>query len=214
MLGLLLIPAPAVATSPIPQPRATHEPGPSRSHRKSRLACLLNDQGLRGHCARSSPTLVGRLKPPEVADSTLADDRHRKLPLYARFGVPEVWLVDVAGRHLDIYRDPEDGAFTTRFRVRAAANRGRQQRCRVQSSRLAAVRARMRPRALGSRRSAWCSQRSRRGWRLRRRRSQARARRDRARIRVSPRPVRTSPNGSGVDSRGRPTRISSRPRRR
>jgi len=53
----------------------------------------------------------------EVADSTLAYDRERKLPLYARFAVAEVWLVDVAGRHLDVYRDPEDGAFTTRFRV-------------------------------------------------------------------------------------------------
>lgn len=53
----------------------------------------------------------------EVADSTLAHDRDRKLPLYARFAVAEVWLVDIAGRHLDVYRDPEDGAYTTRFRV-------------------------------------------------------------------------------------------------
>jgi Uma2 family endonuclease len=53
----------------------------------------------------------------EVADSTLAHDRDRKLPLYAHFSVPEVWLVDVAGLHLDVYRDPEDGAYTTRFRV-------------------------------------------------------------------------------------------------
>ena len=53
----------------------------------------------------------------EVADSSLAHDRDRKLPLYARFAVPEVWLVDIAGRHLDVHRDPEDGAYTTRFRV-------------------------------------------------------------------------------------------------
>ena len=53
----------------------------------------------------------------EVADTTLAHDRDRKLPLYAGFAVLEVWLVDVAGRNLDVYRHPEDGAYTTRFRV-------------------------------------------------------------------------------------------------
>lgn len=53
----------------------------------------------------------------EVADSSLAHDRDHKLPLYARFAVPEVWLVDVAGGHLDAHRDPEDGEYATRFRV-------------------------------------------------------------------------------------------------
>jgi len=53
----------------------------------------------------------------EVADSTLAYDRDRKLPLYARFAIPEVWLVDVAGKALIVYRDPENGAYRTRFRV-------------------------------------------------------------------------------------------------
>lgn len=53
----------------------------------------------------------------EVADSSLAHDRDRKLPLYARFAVPEVWLVDVAGRHLDVHRDPEDGMYRTELRV-------------------------------------------------------------------------------------------------
>lgn len=60
----------------------------------------------------------------EVADSTLAHDRDRKLPLYARFGVPEVWLVDVAGKHLDVFRDPQEGAYTTRFRVHDLAHVG------------------------------------------------------------------------------------------
>lgn len=53
----------------------------------------------------------------EVADSTLAHDRDRKLPLYARFGIPEVWILDIGGKHLDIHRDPADGTYTTRFRV-------------------------------------------------------------------------------------------------
>jgi Uma2 family endonuclease len=31
----------------------------------------------------------------EVADSTLKYDRDIKIPLYARHGIPEVWLVDI-----------------------------------------------------------------------------------------------------------------------
>lgn len=53
----------------------------------------------------------------EVADSSLAYDRDRKLPLYARFAIPEVWLVDVPGKALIVHRDPENGAYRTRFRV-------------------------------------------------------------------------------------------------
>ena len=60
----------------------------------------------------------------EVADTTLAHDRNRKLPIYARFAVPEVWLVDVAGKHLDVYRESEDGAYTTRFRLQDLADVG------------------------------------------------------------------------------------------
>jgi Uma2 family endonuclease len=33
----------------------------------------------------------------EVAETSAAVDREVKVPLYARFGVPEVWLVDLAG---------------------------------------------------------------------------------------------------------------------
>lgn len=42
----------------------------------------------------------------EVADSSLAYDREVKLPRYSRAGIPEVWLVDLAGRRLAIYRQP------------------------------------------------------------------------------------------------------------
>ena len=41
----------------------------------------------------------------EVADSSLAHDRDVKLPTYARYDVPEVWLIDVAGRRLTVYGD-------------------------------------------------------------------------------------------------------------
>lgn len=42
----------------------------------------------------------------EVADTSLAYDRDVKIPLYARCGVPEVWLVDLESRAVEVYRDP------------------------------------------------------------------------------------------------------------
>lgn len=42
----------------------------------------------------------------EVADTSLTYDREVKLPRYARAGIPEVWLVDLGGRRLDIHRCP------------------------------------------------------------------------------------------------------------
>lgn len=42
----------------------------------------------------------------EVADSTLRFDRDIKLPLYARHGIPEVWLVDIENAQFTIYREP------------------------------------------------------------------------------------------------------------
>ena len=40
----------------------------------------------------------------EVADSSVRYDQTVKLPLYARFGVPEYWLVNLKTRVLDAYR--------------------------------------------------------------------------------------------------------------
>ena len=42
----------------------------------------------------------------EVSDSTLRYDRDIKVPLYAKAGIPEVWLLDVTGQRLEIYRRP------------------------------------------------------------------------------------------------------------
>ena len=39
----------------------------------------------------------------EVADSSLRYDRLAKMPLYAKSGIPEAWLVDVAGRSVTAY---------------------------------------------------------------------------------------------------------------
>ena len=42
----------------------------------------------------------------EVADSSLRHDRLVKLPLYARAGIVEVWIVDLRRRTVDVHRDP------------------------------------------------------------------------------------------------------------
>lgn len=42
----------------------------------------------------------------EVADTSERHDRRRKLPRYARTGVPEVWLVLVARRQIEVHRAP------------------------------------------------------------------------------------------------------------
>lgn len=43
----------------------------------------------------------------EVADTSLRYDREIKLPLYARHGIPEVWIVDLENRRLEVHRRPE-----------------------------------------------------------------------------------------------------------
>jgi hypothetical protein len=47
----------------------------------------------------------------EVADASLTYDRDVKVPLYARHGVSEVWLVDLAGHRLHIHRVPVNGVY-------------------------------------------------------------------------------------------------------
>ena len=47
----------------------------------------------------------------EVADTTLRYDRDVKLPLYAKVGIPEAWLVDLQGRRLTVYRNPGADAY-------------------------------------------------------------------------------------------------------
>ena len=42
----------------------------------------------------------------EVADTTLSYDRDIKIPLYARHGIPEVWLIKLNARSLEVYRGP------------------------------------------------------------------------------------------------------------
>lgn len=47
----------------------------------------------------------------EVSDSTLEYDRQIKVPLYARGGIPEVWLVNLPGEVIEIYSRPSGGEY-------------------------------------------------------------------------------------------------------
>jgi Uma2 family endonuclease len=49
----------------------------------------------------------------EVADSSLRYDRAVKLPLYARAGIGEVWIVDLRRRVVDVHRTPAGDAYAT-----------------------------------------------------------------------------------------------------
>jgi len=50
----------------------------------------------------------------EIADSSLFHDRKRKIPLYARHGIPESWLLNLARRTLEVYREPSREGYRTR----------------------------------------------------------------------------------------------------
>jgi Uma2 family endonuclease len=56
----------------------------------------------------------------EVSDTTLAYDLRSKLPLYARHGVPEVWIVDLNRAIILVHREPTP----TGYRVTETRRRG------------------------------------------------------------------------------------------
>ncbi len=63
---------------------------------------------------RSHPGPTDVLALVEVSDTTLTLDRQTKLPLYARAGIGEVWLVNLLEVSLEVYRAPEGGAYRER----------------------------------------------------------------------------------------------------
>jgi Uma2 family endonuclease len=54
----------------------------------------------------------------EVSDTTLPYDRRVKLPLYARAGIREVWIVDLAGEVLELYTDPSGDGYRSSKQAR------------------------------------------------------------------------------------------------
>ena len=62
--------------------------------------------------ADAHPSAADVLLLIEVADTSARYDREIKLPLYARHGVPEVWIVDLEARLLRFYSLPAGAFFT------------------------------------------------------------------------------------------------------
>ncbi len=72
------------------------EPGPDLMLVRSRT----------DHYAASHPIASDVLLLVEVSDTSLAYDQRIKVPLYARHGVAEVWIVDLENRLIRFYRQP------------------------------------------------------------------------------------------------------------
>lgn len=63
--------------------------------------------------ARQRPSADVALVVIEAADSSLRYDKQVKVPLYARSGVPEVWVVDLPHRRIHVCTDPKDDGYAT-----------------------------------------------------------------------------------------------------
>ena len=50
----------------------------------------------------------------EVSGSILDYDRDVKRSLYARAGLPEVWIVNLDDQQIEVYRNPDGDAYRTR----------------------------------------------------------------------------------------------------
>jgi Uma2 family endonuclease len=54
----------------------------------------------------------------EVSDTTLEIDRVVKLPLYAKAGIREAWIVDLTGGTVHVYRQPSPQGYRTSSQAR------------------------------------------------------------------------------------------------
>ena len=51
----------------------------------------------------------------EVADSSLPYDKDIKLPLYAKYGIPEVWIINLSQDQIEAYSEPVEGSYRNNF---------------------------------------------------------------------------------------------------
>jgi Uma2 family endonuclease len=68
--------------------------------------------------ASGRPTPSDVLFLVEVSDSTLRRDRNIKLPRFAAYGIPEVWIEDLKHDLILVYRDPEGSQYRTQLTFR------------------------------------------------------------------------------------------------
>ena len=55
----------------------------------------------------------------EVADVSLDFDRNEKLPAYGRAAIPEVWILDLRGQTLEVFRQPHFSGYGSQRTLRA-----------------------------------------------------------------------------------------------
>lgn len=67
--------------------------------------------------AQAHPTPAEVLLVIEVSDTTVQFDRNVKVPLYARAGIPEVWLIDLQQNTIEIYAQPAGGVYQVQRQV-------------------------------------------------------------------------------------------------
>ncbi len=58
----------------------------------------------------------------EVADASVMYDRNTKLPLYARHGIAEVWLVDLVKNVVDVHSSPSANGYANQQRFQRGAS--------------------------------------------------------------------------------------------
>ena len=71
--------------------------------------CLLKPR--RDFYRRSHPIPADILLVIEVADTSLEYDRNVKLPLYARAGIPEAWLIILTKDSIELHSEPKNGKY-------------------------------------------------------------------------------------------------------
>lgn len=60
---------------------------------------------------RAHPVADDVLLVIEISNTTLSYDRFIKMPLYARHGIVEAWLIDVQAGRIHLFRTPRDGNY-------------------------------------------------------------------------------------------------------
>ena len=64
------------------------------------------------------PTPADVLLIIEVADTTLAYDRQVKMPLYAKAGIAESWIINLTEEQIEVYASLDDGTYQTTVNFR------------------------------------------------------------------------------------------------
>lgn len=71
----------------------------------------------RGDYRNELPRPKDTLLAVEVAKSSLDYDRNVKLALYARSGIPEVWIVNLKSGEVEVYRSPAGESYSSMARI-------------------------------------------------------------------------------------------------